>query len=109
MSRKNGKGQIHSNVLMPSSIDETELSKAVERGFLSVCEKYVQVKSEQLPIPRSLDKDLLRWRRMSARYKRGDCRHTEAEFRSLKVIAQWTVDINMKLRNQPLKKVEWKP
>ena len=109
MSGKNGKrNNIHTNVLIPSGMDETALCREVEKNFLTVCEKTWQVKGEQLSIPPSLDKNMLRWRTMALRYKSGDFRHTEAEFQSLKVIAQWTIDINCKLRNQPPKLLVWK-
>jgi hypothetical protein len=62
----------------------------------------------QLNIPKSLDRDMLRWREMRVRHKKGDFRNTDGELRSTKTIAQFTVDQNCMLRKQPLKKVEWK-
>lgn len=40
--------------------------------------------------------------------RRGDYRHTEAELRSTKLLAQWTVDLKVKLCSQKEKSLEWK-
>jgi hypothetical protein len=86
-------------------MDEVMLCQKVEGGFLTICAEHKRQHGMELEIPASLDKDILRWRQMAVRYKRGDMRHTEAEYKSLKVIAQWTVSVNCKLRGQPDKKV----
>jgi len=38
---------------------------------------------------------------------KGDYRHTEAEKRSTRAIADWTLEVNAKLRNQKKTKIEW--
>ena len=108
MSRMNGNKEIHNNLLMPSTVDEIELCKAVHNGFLTCCELYQKEHQMNLVPPQSLENDIFKWRTMSVRHRNGDIRHTEAEYESLKVIAQWTIDVNCKLRGQDPKKVVWK-
>ncbi len=97
----------HFRVLVKSTADEIQLSRAVQSRFIDLCGTWLRVKGEQLAVPKDLDGDLLQWRRMSVRYGRGDFRHTLAELQSLRNFAQWTVDTNCDLRNQPRKKVDW--
>ena len=106
MSKRNGKA-IHGEALKKSSRDDIALAFKVEEGFLTICELWAREYGESLPIPKELDQHLFRWRTLSVRYKKGDFRNTESERKSLKVVAQWTVDVNMKLRGQPAKKIEW--
>lgn len=105
MTRRNGR--IHTDVLVPSSADAIAMAQAVEERFLELCRAYLGYRGQELPIPKSLDKDFLRWREMRVRHKRGDFRHTDRELNSLRTIAQWTLDVNSGLRGQPLKKLEW--
>ena len=51
---------------------------------------------------------MLRWRQMAVRHRKGDFRNSDAEYESIKTIAQWTVDVNCQIRNQPAKKIVWK-
>lgn len=97
----------HKNVLRPSRTDIVLLAEAVESRFIELCDVYFRIKGEELIPPKFLDKDMLRWRQMRVRHKRGDLRHTEAEEKSTKAVAQWTVDVNCEIRNQPPKTVEW--
>lgn len=99
MSRR--KNRIHSDALGPSAQDDIALSDAVEERFLTLSGTYLRVKHEELPIPADMNYDMLRWRKMRVRHKRGDFRHSAAELKSVQVIAQWTLDVNRELRNQP--------
>lgn len=99
--------EIRHNLLFPSDKNEVELCIAVEERFKDLLHTYLRVKHVQLHPPKSLEKEMLLWRTMAVRYKSGDYRHTEDEMMALKTIAQWTVDENCKLRNQPPKKIEW--
>lgn len=109
MSRRNGRAkQRHSNALRPSTADAIALAEAVESRFLSLTEAWKRVNGTELPIPPQIDKDLYRWRQMRVRHRQGDFRNSEAEYRSLKAVADWTVELNQILRNQPIKRVEWK-
>jgi len=107
MSRRNGK-YIHNNQLRPSSPDHVALGIAVDDRFVTVCERYQRTTGDQLFIPESLSKDMMRWRQMRVRHKKGDYRHTDAELESLHGIAQWTVTENEKICGQAISKpIDW--
>lgn len=38
---------------------------------------------------------------------RGDYRHREAEYKSTKIVGEWTALLNAELRNQPVPEIEW--
>jgi len=105
MSGKNGK--IHYSVLSESQLDTVELAKAVEDRFLVVFHLHMKICGSQLDVPHELKKDLLRWREMCVRHRRGDYRNTISELESTRSVAQWALDVNCKLRNQPVKKIAW--
>ena len=104
MSRKS---QRFRNVLQPSDPSLVFGSNEVQERFINLCGTYERVMFEQLVPPVSMDADFLYWRTMALRHRSGDLRHTEAELRSLKAIAQWMVDENAKLRNQKPRKIDW--
>lgn len=108
--KRNGRGKpsIHGNRLKPSSQDVIALANAMEERFLILCGKWKQAKGDNLPIPEDLWQDLLRWRTVQVRHKIGDFRNSDAEWESMKVFAQWTVDVNCELCGQPPKKLEWR-
>lgn len=93
----------HGSMLKTSDPDTVALGDAVELRFLELCGSWQRVKGAELPIPESLNLDMLRWREMRVRHKRGDFRNTEAELKSTKAVAQFTLDMNFSLRNQPRK------
>lgn len=97
----------HMNVLQPSTPDTIALSSAVQERFINLLESYQQNKGIRLIPPKSLDGAMIRWRSMVVRHRKGDFRNSQEEQTSLREIAQWTVDENCKLRNQPLKKIDW--
>ena len=103
---KNGK--IHSDVLCLSTVDTVELGRAVDIRFRDLLDAYFRINGYPLPPPVQLDADMLLWRTMWLRHRSGDIRNTASELRSTKTIAQWTVDIQTKLRNQPPIQVQWK-
>jgi hypothetical protein len=107
MSKRNGHSRIHTNTLHPSSQDTIALCMAVQERFLNLCGTYLRVNGVELPVPQWLDKEFLNWRGMAVRHKKGDFRNNEAELKSLRVVAQWTLDMNCTLRNQPRKVMDW--
>lgn len=107
--RRNGRPKkIHHNRLMPSGPDDVELATAVEERFLGLCNDYFRLQGVKMSIPPDLFNDIFRWREMRIRHKQGDFRHTEAELKSVKAVAQWTVNQNCLLKGQPLVSLEWK-
>lgn len=108
MSKRNGHHRIHRNTLRPSTQDTIALGDAVESRFLDLSETYFRIRKVRLLIPVWIDGDFLRWRMMRVRHKSGDFRNTEAELKSVQEVAQWTLDVNSELRNQPTKVMKWK-
>jgi len=109
MSRRNGKlKQKYPDILQFSSQDDISLSLAVEQRFIDLCGSYLRVKGIRLVPPSSLDADMFRWRQMAVRYKKGDFRHTQSEMKSLRIIAEWTLQLNAELRNQTYQPIEWR-
>lgn len=96
------------NRLLESEPDTFTLCVEVERRFLDLCESYMRIRGVELQIPEDLKRDMYRWREMAVRFKQGDYRNTEAEKESLKMVAQWTVNVNAQLRGQEPGQVEWK-
>ena len=106
MSKRNG--SIHRNVLKKSNPDYIALSSAVEEKFKLLCTMYYNMRGTQILIPGHLMKDMLNWRTMVVRHQKGDFRHTDIEIKSLKNVAEWTLETHAKLRNQPVPKMEWR-
>ncbi len=99
MTRRNGNPR-HINRLVQSKPDDIALPAAVEGKYLELCKKYLLAKGVKLLWPASMDRDVTRWRQLRVRHKSGDFRHTEAELKSTKAIAEWTVMVHMELCNQ---------
>jgi hypothetical protein len=97
----------HEKILRPCQSDTIQLAMAVEERFVSLFPLYERITGTTLLIPEFLNADMFRWREMVVRLKKGDYRHTEDEFRSLTRIADWTLQVNAKLRNQPAPQVDW--
>jgi len=99
---------IHFNILKPSSLDTVELACAVEDRFLDLLASYLRVKGQPLAVPVELNADMLHWREMRVRHRQGELQNTEAELKSTRAIAQWTLDQNNLLRGQPKMTMEWR-
>jgi hypothetical protein len=84
------------------------LGAAVETRFLDLCKSWIRIKQEEIPIPDSMSRDFFLWRQMRVRHAQGDSRNSESELKATKAIAQWTVNMNNILRNQPETVVQWK-
>ena len=107
--RRNGRSIIHTNTLRPATRDEVALAAKMEEKFLDLCGSYRRIIGTDLVPPQDMDRDLLAWRKMRIRHRKGDFRCTDAECRCVQVIAQWTVDVNNQIRNQQLAKpIQWR-
>ena len=96
----------HGGMLRSSTPDTVALADAVEGRFLDLCGSWLRVRGVEMTIPESLNLDMLRWREMRCRHLRGDFRNSEAEEKSTKTIAQWTLDCQADLRNQQPQKLD---
>lgn len=99
---------LENDILMPSDRDIVELSRAVQDRFLDLCNAYLRIRGVQLVPPEGIKSDMLRWRRMVARHSVGNMHHTQSEKLSLRSVAQWTLDTNCRIRNQPTTTIVWK-
>ena len=106
MKRKPNQNQV--GKLFPSTQDHVQLCAVLENRFIELCATYERATGTNLVPPRSLDNDIFRWRQMAVRYKRGDYRHTNDEYESVKTIAQWSLDIKCSICKQPTQKIKWK-
>ena len=98
----NGRPIRHKDVLVKSTEDDVGLGIAIDQRFLVLCRRHEDVTGNPLTFPESMNQDVLRWRKARCRHKTGDYRHTEAELRSMRAIAQWTVTKNEWLCGQPI-------
>lgn len=105
MSRRNGRA--HLNKLEPSPHDVVAMCQAVETRFVEVLELHLRVNGEKLYPPAHLDRAMHLWRTMAVRFKKGDFRNTADEKKALREIAEWTLRVNAKLRNQKMPVVDW--
>lgn len=103
-----GKGRQHVNPLIKSEPDVMLLAEAVEHRFISLLDDHLRITGEPLFPPQMYNSDMLLWRTLRIRHRKGDNRHTLDELKSTKRIAQWTVDEKKKLAGQATKKVQWK-
>jgi hypothetical protein len=94
--------------MVPSDADMVSLGVSVEAGFLECASLYQRVNKVELVVPASIMPDVVRWREMRMRHKKGDHRHTEGENLATRSVAQWTLDNYLVLRGQPVKKLVWK-
>lgn len=98
---------IHTSVLVPSTPDEIGMGEAVEERFLTLCKVYIRERGVALVPPTDLNSDMLCWRQMRVRHKKGDFRSSRDEVLATRRVANWTLLVNQKLRNQEQKPVEW--
>ena len=100
--------ELHKNVLVRSTPDTIQLSAAVQDRFLDVAGLHERVKFTEIEIPPELDSAMILWRTMVVRHRSGDMRSSQEEEQGLREFAEWTLEINAELRNQPKpKKIEW--
>ena len=97
----------HSNMLKLSHPDLVQLSDAVESRFIDLLGTYYRVKQEKLMPPKYLDVDMVLWREMVIRHKKRDLRNTDDEKKAVKGVAEWTLQENCKLKNQPYIPLDW--
>jgi len=93
--------------LLPSTQDMVELGHAVHIRFLEVCTTYFRVNRIELVPPPDLNSAMLRWRQMCVRHSLSDFRNTESEKKATEAVAQWTVNVNLKIKGQKPIALDW--
>jgi hypothetical protein len=92
---------IHLNVLQQSDAGAILMVGCLEERFLTTIRWWQQLRGEDLAPPAELDGDMHRWRTCKERHMRGDFRHTEDEWNSMKRLADWTMKIKAELFHEP--------
>jgi len=95
----------HANILRDSDEATLEFINAIYPRLQSVFQLHKRIHGTQLIPELTIKADFELWNAVITRHKLGDRRHTEDEAKALKRIAQWTLDINSSLRNQPIQKI----
>jgi len=104
-----GKSIIHNNLLVTSRQDDIALADAVEYRFLKLSKDHLRIRGNPLLIPATLDADMVLWRTMRVRHKKGDFRHSEVELKGTQSIAEWTLIVNAEIHNQKKpQKIDWR-
>lgn len=106
MSKQNGQ-RIHKDQLRPATADEIALAQALEERFLQLCSTHFRLRGETLVPPKSMARDMVRWRTLRVRHREGDFRASDEEVQAICSLCQWTVAENCTLRGQPIAKVDW--
>jgi hypothetical protein len=66
------------------------------------------VRGEELKFPAILKEDISRFRTLLDRHQAGDLRHKQSEIEAVKLIAEWSLQVNSAIRNQgPVEVPEW--
>lgn len=97
----------HRSVLQKADQDTRHLCAAVDTRVSEVLNLHVRVREHPPMIPKNIQEDINLWRQMVVRFKKDDWRCTEDERQALRRVAQWSLDLNCDLRNQPRKVLEW--
>jgi len=100
-------GQLNTENLHPSNEDIVALGMALQMRYNELIQAHHRITGNKLIIPQNLVADFRRARSMIARHHQQDYRNTVSELKSVRVIAQWTVDVNAKIRNQAPTQIEW--
>lgn len=98
--------KLSSDRLAPSDKDMQFLVMSVIDRIRTVSEMYLRQWRTPMPTA-SIERDLHRLNTVFERYEGGDTRHTESEKKSVRILAQWTIDQKATLVGQPTKKLEW--
>ncbi len=95
----------HANQLVPSGEGIVSLVCAVVPRYNDLIGTHQRITGNRLIIPKELLPDYNQVKQLADRYAAGDYRHRSSEASSLKTFAQWTVDVQRKIRGQPPLKV----
>lgn len=76
---------------------ELEFCVNLEERFLSISQLWGRVKGSVLAPPASLDREMLLWRQLAVRLKKGDARIGDGEDKAMLALASWTLDLQCEL------------
>lgn len=98
----------HVKKLWPSTEAHKQFVDAILERYGLVRNLHLRLKGSLLEPPADLRSDFRRFHTLLARWSSGDDRHSMSEIKACQAIAQWTLDVNCKLRNQPPKTIHWR-
>ena len=90
------------SILRKAAGEEVEMCFAIKERYEGLMGSWLKIKGAVLKCPQTLKSEALLWRRMLYRFGSGDFRCTDDECVAMCAFAQWTVDQNNILRNQPV-------
>jgi len=93
--------------MIMSTKDDVCLGMAIEERLHDLAGAYQRIRGMSLQIPEILKNDYVRFVSYCERHRKGDFRHTESELKSVREIAQWSVQVNCAIRNQSPKHIDW--
>jgi len=91
-----------------SNRDDIAIVYEIQKRLVELRDRFCKVSGNDLIIPPNLKADFIRYNMVFGRYKEGDFRHSESEKKSIRAIAQWTVDLNRSICGQTPLKLEWR-
>lgn len=94
-------------MLIPSKPDDIALPHAVKEKIKELRDIVIRTAGVDLKIPGDLELDAKRMNLLLDRYAKADFRHTEAEKRSVRAIAQWSLNLKQIVCRQPVTQIEW--
>ena len=99
---------IHRSVLSRSHpILVIQLAFAVEERFTSLLNMWLRSKGEMITPPTYLDSDMLLWRKLVKRLRKGDFRNTPDELAATRRVADWTLLKKCELVGEVYKPIDW--
>ena len=90
-----------------SSPDQIAIVYELNQRLIELDGTLLRVRGSGLFVAPSLEKDFERFEEVKFRHQKNDFRHSAAEMQSVATIAQWSLDINSELRNQPRQVVDF--
>lgn len=90
-----------------STMDDVCLGEAIETRLADLADAYLRIRGRTLQVPEILKNDFVRYTAYRSRHRKGDFRHSDSELKSVREIAQWSVQVNRALRGQPPKHIDW--
>lgn len=111
MLKNPNRQKVHLNVLFPSEKDTIALAAAVQERFVELLNQWIKPppfgRGEPLVPPPELNQDVLLWRELCIRHKKGDYRNTADELKATQRIANWTLKRKRELVGKEYAPVEW--
>lgn len=95
--------------LKPMSADDMALIHELSKRILDLHELHLRVYGVEKMIPKDMEVDFKRFNALKHRcYVLHDVRASESEVKSVRAIAQWTIDVKKQICGQPTQVLQWR-